>query len=38
MRSLAHTFISSREFGEKVCGGEGSVGNVGLVRVMWEDV
>lgn len=40
MCSLAHTFISSREFREKVCGGEGrgSVGNVGLVRVMWEDV
>lgn len=38
--SLAHTFISSREFGAKVWGGEGrgSVGNVGLMRVMWEDV
>lgn len=38
--SLAHTFVSGREFGEKVWGGEGrgSMGNVGLMRVMWEDI
>lgn len=38
--SLAHTFITNRELGEKVWGGEGrgSVGNGGLMRATWEDV
>lgn len=40
MCSLAHTFITNRELGEKVWGGEGrgSVGNGGLMRATWEDV
>lgn len=40
MCSLAHAFITNREPGEKVWGGErrGSVGNGGPMRAMWEDV